>query len=109
MPPPRHCGDRIEPWRARPVPFWRHGLRPPPLTCPRVLVSLVPRRAFASWRKCAWCITETFGSIPKTLSSSSTLPDCLPDREYAFTFIVRLSYLVGQTPYDLVCPALTAL
>ena len=22
----------MEPWRARPVPFWRHGLMPPPET-----------------------------------------------------------------------------
>lgn len=29
-PPPRHCAARIEPWRARPVPFCLHGLRPPP-------------------------------------------------------------------------------
>ena len=31
--PRRHratCGARIEPWRARPVPFWRHGFAPPP-------------------------------------------------------------------------------
>ena len=26
------------PWRARPVPFWRHGFLPPPLTSPRVSV-----------------------------------------------------------------------
>src|SRR5581483_9802030 len=24
-PPPSNCGARIVPWRARPVPFWRHG------------------------------------------------------------------------------------
>ena len=29
-PPPAHCGARFEPWRARPVPFWRHGFAPPP-------------------------------------------------------------------------------
>ena len=38
-PPPRQCGARVEPWRARPVPFWRHGFLPPPATSPRVLVS----------------------------------------------------------------------
>src|SRR3990167_7494486 len=36
-PPPRQIGLRVDPKRARPVPFWRHGLRPPPLTSPRLL------------------------------------------------------------------------
>ena len=26
MPPPVQIGERLEPARARPVPFWRHGL-----------------------------------------------------------------------------------
>ena len=43
-PPPTHCGARIEPCRARPVPFWRHGFLPPPRTSPRVLVECVPAR-----------------------------------------------------------------
>ena len=30
LPPPFHWVARIEPWRARPVPFWRHGFLPPP-------------------------------------------------------------------------------
>ena len=47
-PPPANCGARIEPWRARPVPFWRYGFLPPPLTSPRVLVACVPCRAAAS-------------------------------------------------------------
>ena len=38
MPPPVHWGERMEPWRARPVPFWRHGFAPPPRTLPRVSV-----------------------------------------------------------------------
>src|SRR6185437_16741547 len=38
LPPPRHCGARIEPCRARPVPFWRQGLLLPPETTARVLV-----------------------------------------------------------------------
>ena len=44
-PPPTHCGERIEPWRARPVPFWRHGFLPPPRTSPRVFVECVPARS----------------------------------------------------------------
>ena len=39
-PPPAKCGARREPWRARPVPFWRYGFLPPPATSPRVFVSL---------------------------------------------------------------------
>ena len=35
-------GERLEPWRARPVPFWRNGLAPPPRTSARVLVDWVP-------------------------------------------------------------------
>ena len=35
MPPPVQIGERDEPARARPVPFWRHGFAPPPRTSPR--------------------------------------------------------------------------
>src|SRR5690349_18758654 len=37
-PPPRQMGDRVEPARARPVPFCLYGLEPPPDTSARVLV-----------------------------------------------------------------------
>lgn len=36
-PPPTHCGDRILPCLARPIPFCGHGLRPPPRTSALVL------------------------------------------------------------------------
>lgn len=36
--PPRHRGERMLPCRARPLPFCRQGLRPPPLTSALVLV-----------------------------------------------------------------------
>ena len=50
-PPPFQSGERVVPARARPVPFWRHGLDAPPATWPRVLVSDVPwRRASISAR-----------------------------------------------------------
>src|SRR4051812_2456096 len=48
-PPPLHSGERMEPARARPVPFWAHGFLPPPDTSPRVLVERVPWRALARW------------------------------------------------------------
>src|SRR3989338_8685703 len=37
-PPPFQIGERVEPWRARPVPFCFHGFLPPPRTSPRSLV-----------------------------------------------------------------------
>jgi hypothetical protein len=46
-PPPVQMGERLDPARARPVPFWRQGLAPPPETMPRVLVAAVPRRRAA--------------------------------------------------------------
>ena len=45
-PPPFQRGERLEPARARPVPFCFQGLRPPPLTSARVLVEAFPWRAF---------------------------------------------------------------
>ena len=71
---PASAATRIEPWRARPVPFWRHGLAPPPRTSARVLVVWVPDRRAASWAVTTWCITGTLGSMPKMASSSSTVP-----------------------------------
>src|SRR3990170_2505334 len=70
-PPPRHWGARLEPWRARPVPFWRHGLAPPPDTSARPLVEWVPERAAASWAVTTWCMTGTLGWIPKMAAGSS--------------------------------------
>ena len=32
LPPPFQMGERMDPWRARPEPFWRHGFAPPPET-----------------------------------------------------------------------------
>ena len=51
-PPPVNCGARVEPWRARPVPFCRYGFLPPPRTSPRVLVECVP------WRAAARCAVD---------------------------------------------------
>src|SRR5690606_11112203 len=47
IPPPRQIGLRIEPTRARPVPFCFHGFLPPPLTRPRVFVAGPAIREFA--------------------------------------------------------------
>src|SRR3954447_26886017 len=72
MPPPGHSGDRLEPARARPVPFWRHGLAPPPRTMPRVLVECVPWRRAASSARTDSCTSGSWNSAPKAGASSGT-------------------------------------
>src|SRR5438105_7686923 len=73
MPPPVQCGARVEPARARPVPFWRHGFERPPATRPRLLPPRVAERAsFSSARTVSWTRCG-FTSAPKTPSSSVTL------------------------------------
>src|SRR4051812_15915199 len=74
MPPPVQMGERIEPARARPVPFWRHGFAPPPRTLPRVSVEAVPwRRAFSSARTDS-CTSASLKRTPNASSSSFTFP-----------------------------------
>src|SRR5277367_3103601 len=65
-------GERLEPARARPVPFWRHGLAPPPETMPRVLVAAVPRRRAACSARTLWWTSGTVNLLPKAVSSSLT-------------------------------------
>src|SRR3954464_13085757 len=72
MPPPGHSGDRLEPARGRAVPFWRHGLAPPPRTLPRVLVAWVPWRRAASSARTDSCTSGSWNSAPKAASSSVT-------------------------------------
>src|SRR5438309_3342195 len=75
MPPPVQIGERFEPARARPVPFWRHGLAPPPRTMPRVLVACVPcRRAASSARTDSWT-SGPLKSAPNAPLSSLTAPE----------------------------------
>src|SRR4051812_44348180 len=72
MPPPVQIGERDEPARARPVPFWRQGLAPPPRTWPRVLVDAVPcRRAASSARTDSWT-SGPLKRAPKASPSSFT-------------------------------------
>jgi hypothetical protein len=70
MPPCRQCGARVEPWRARPVPFWRHGFTFPPETSARVLVSLVPCRWFDRNVITARCSTSSL-TVPSNSASGS--------------------------------------
>src|SRR5580704_3478502 len=74
MPPPVQIGEREEPARARPVPFWRHGLAPPPDTWPRVFVDAVPcRRAFSSARTVS-CTSGMLKLASNAVASSVTEP-----------------------------------
>src|SRR4051812_42875070 len=79
----------MEPWRARPVPFWRHGLAPPPRTWARVRVLALPARRAASWAVTTWCMTGTLGSMPNHSSSSVAVPAFLP--EALFTSMLAMS------------------
>src|SRR5205814_7051363 len=44
LPPPTHWLARMEPWRARPVPFCLYGFLPPPETSERFFTPTVPAR-----------------------------------------------------------------
>src|SRR5579871_2021808 len=69
MPPPVKFGARVEPARARPVPFWRQGFELPPETSPRVFVAAVPRRRAAnSARTDSW----TSGPLKRAPNASSS-------------------------------------
>src|SRR5215210_3676276 len=74
MPPPVQIGERVEPARARPVPFWRHGLAPPPRTMPRVRVACVPWRRAASSASTVSCTSGPLNGAPNTSSSSFRTP-----------------------------------
>src|SRR3984957_8607299 len=79
-------GERVEPARARPVPFCRHGLRPPPEMSPLVLVDAVPERRFASCIRTASCSNDTSPSPPKTLPAASSTPIFSCAAEYSGSF-----------------------
>src|SRR4249919_1523882 len=73
MPPPVQCGARIEPARARPVPFWRHGCERPPATSPRLFPPRVAERAEFCSARTVSCTRCGFTSAPKTSASSVRL------------------------------------
>src|ERR1700758_4089462 len=70
--------DRIEPTRARPVPFCRQSLRPDPATSPRPLVLCVPARSPAKYQRTASCNRCGFTWAANTASASSTWPTVFP-------------------------------
>src|SRR5271169_4831254 len=67
-------GERIEPARARPVPFCRHGFFPPPEIKPRVLVDAVPERRLAICIFTASCKSDLSPVRPKTAPATSISP-----------------------------------
>src|SRR3954465_14192169 len=69
----------MEPILARPVPFWRHGFAPPPLTSPRASVDAVPRRRASCSARTASYTMSLWKRSPKSGSGSSRLP-CAPRR-----------------------------
>src|SRR3954468_14629673 len=86
VPPPVQIGERVEPARARPVPFWRHGLAPPPRTWPRVLVDAVPCRRAARSARAHSHTRPSFHFASKTSESSSTASP--PPRRGAVTLAI---------------------
>src|SRR4051794_6244330 len=94
MPPPVQIGERLEPARARPVPFWRHGLAPPPRTLPRVLVAAVPCRRAASSARTDSCTSGPLKRAPKTASSSVAV--LVPPRTFALGIGAHLHEAVAR-------------
>src|SRR2546423_4340390 len=76
----QHRRDRRRRWRprARPVPFCRHGLVPPPRTWARVRVAAEPWRRALSSARTASCTSARLKRAPKAAASRSTpAPDLL--------------------------------
>src|SRR5262245_39535831 len=86
-------GERDEPARARPVPFWRHGLAPPPRTLPRVFVECVPWRRAASSARTDSCTSGPLKRAPKTASSSVAV--LVPPRILALGIGAHLHHAVA--------------
>src|SRR5581483_11246917 len=77
-----------EPWRARPVPFWRYGFLPPPRTSPRFFVLCVPWRAAASWATTTWWISGMLTLASKISAGSSTVPTVSPAGERTLMVLI---------------------
>lgn len=78
LPPPTQRGDRIDPARARPVPFCFQGLRPPPRTAALFLAAPDPALALACCQRTTrWSRSERTGA-PNTSEGRSALPTRAP-------------------------------
>lgn len=76
LPPPFQMGERIDPWRARPVPFWRHGFFPPPETIERVLAGREITRRLARCQSTTRWRMSTRTSCLKIAVARSISPTC---------------------------------
>ena len=84
VPPPTQCGARVEPCRARPVPFCFHGFWLPPVTYFRIFVDALPWRWLARNAFTAWCITGTLITPSNVASGSATFSvRAVPSAVYA--------------------------
>ena len=97
LPPPFHWVARIEPWRARPVPFCFHGLRPPPETSLRPLVSWVPaRRVGQLAAPPPGAASGTRGVPPNTSADSSSVcldfPLRVEDRHAGHRYLASFAF-----------------
>src|SRR5271167_1337491 len=97
MPPPVKIGERVEPARARPVPFWRHGFELPPETSPRVLVAAVPRRRAASSARTDSCSSGPLKRALKAVSSSLSGLAFEPPSTGASAIAAHLHVTVART------------
>src|SRR5229473_3514414 len=88
--PPRNCGERRLPWRARPVPFWRHGFLVVPWTSLMPLVLCVPARRLASCQLTMRARMSRRTGRPNTASARSMLPTSLLSR------LVMASFMSGS-------------
>jgi hypothetical protein len=61
------------PARARPVPFWRQGLRVDLAMSLRPFWARVPRRALAKYAVTTWCTSDSLYSRPNSSSEALTL------------------------------------
>ena len=72
MPPPTHCGERVEPCRARPVPFCRKGFAPPPAPRPGSWWTGCRPGPTANCAVTTWWSTAVLGSMPKISGARTT-------------------------------------
>src|SRR5579863_5931284 len=88
--PPRNCGERRLPWRARPVPFCLYGFFEVPLISLMPLVLWVPARRLASCQATTRARMSRRTGSPKMSSASSMSPTSSLSRFRTESFISRL-------------------
>src|SRR5438067_11311012 len=92
--PCRQSELRVEPARARPVPFCRQGFLPPPETSPRDFVLCVPRRWLARYCLVASHSRVRLGFEASTLSDTSSSRTVWPSRFLTSTLAIESPLLL---------------